>query len=252
MNRYRWMMLIMVVSVASCFLSGCTIWSSVGDLQVESQNADPVILAFEPTEAVYSHDVSGESSFWISDIPLDDLLSGTITHGQIMHIELFWVPKPGKTPMDDSATNAIIRHIILEDCELGIYGGAGFIVPRGKLGKRTAHLSIAQASLTLQDKTAGFADLLTPAQLTGDISAELDDALARNLKYTVSQHVTDALGYSKLVDLDRPIEHHWLRGRKTNSPHFIPYQDYELDVHHHPVNFDLQPEIFEIFTRSSR
>jgi len=199
-NLCRCMMLIMIVSVASCFLVGCTIWSSVGDLKVQSQNADPVILPFTPTNAVYSYNTSGEASFWVSDIPFDELLQGVVTQGQIIHLELLWIPKPGKTPMDDSATNASIRHIIIEDGELGIYGGAGFVIPRGKLGKRTAHLSINQASLTLQDNTASFVDLLTPAQLSGDLSAQLDDGMARNLKFSISQFVTDALGYSKLVD----------------------------------------------------
>ncbi len=122
-----------------------------------------------------------------------------MTEGQVLHIELLWEPKPGATPMDSSATNASIRHIVIAGGEVGVYGGAGFASPRGKPGKPRLTISLRDASLTLLEASAGFTDLLSPARLTGRFTAVHDPRKSRELHYAVSQIVTNALGRSRFV-----------------------------------------------------
>ncbi len=180
-------------------VAGCASGGASGSLRAESLGDDRVYLDGVYETAVYTDLNTTETSFFITDIPLDDLLAGDITTGMVVHVNLLWEPSPGKTPMDTSATNVIIRYIVFTDREMGIYGGAGFALPKGEPGKGSMSLVLRDASITLLDSTPGFVDLLSPARLTGKITAGLDEQRSRQMAYAVNQLVTNALGYTRLV-----------------------------------------------------
>ena len=182
---------------------GCFGGRVVGKLRAESLGSDPVVLHAQYIDVVYSHDPHGSTSFFLSDVPVDDLLSGAITEGQIVHIDLLWRPKAGATPMDASATNACIRYVIIANGEVGIYGGAGFAQPRGAPGDDTLKLTLRDATIRLLESTDGFTDPLSPARLTGNITAKLDPKLSRKMHRAVTQLVTNALGRRRFVNADR-------------------------------------------------
>jgi hypothetical protein len=158
-----------------------------------------VLLAAEFRSAVFAHDPRAETSFWLSDVPVEDLLEGRVGEGQIVHIELLWVPKAGATPMDSSATNASIRYVVIAGGEVGVYVGAGFAEPLGPLDRSRVAISVQDASLRLAEATAGFRDVLGPAKLSGRFASRRDPEQARRLFVSVSQFVTDALGESRYV-----------------------------------------------------
>jgi len=178
---------------------GCSSPAVTGSLQVRSLGDRPALLATDFRAAVFAHDPHAETSFWLSDVPARDLLDGRIGQGQIVHIELLWVPKAGSTPMDSSATNASIRYVVIAGGEVGIYVGAGFVQPLGPLDRPSVAISVRDASLRLAEATAGFRDVLGPAQLSGRFSSRRDPEQARRLFVSVSQFVTDALGESRYV-----------------------------------------------------
>jgi hypothetical protein len=101
--------------------------------------------------------------------------------------------------MDASATNAIIRHVVISSGEVGVYGGAGFALPKGDPGDDTLKVSLRDATVRLLEATDGFADPLSPARVTGAFSAEHDPKLARKVHRAISQLVTNALGRSRFV-----------------------------------------------------
>lgn len=138
------------------------------------------------------------TSVFLSDVPLETLLSDS-TPVQVAHFELLWRPIAGMTPMDSDATNVSIRHVLLVDGEVGIYGGAGFVRIRGAPGEGRLRLSITEATIGLLDSSAGFEDLLSPAQLDGDIVAVNDAVMAMRLRQAISQRVTDAFGVPRFV-----------------------------------------------------
>lgn len=173
--------------------------AATGSLRAESLGDDPVVLNARYVAAIYAQDDDGTLSFFLSEVPVEDLLAGEITDGQVMHIELLWRPKAGATPMDSSATNASIRHIIMTGGELGLYGGAGFAMPRGEPGEDRMRISLRDATIHLLESTDGFADPLTPARMTGNFTALHDPQLARKLHWAISQVVTNALGRSRFV-----------------------------------------------------
>ncbi len=184
--------------------AGCASGRVSGSLRAESLGDDRVYLDGVYETAVYTNLNTTETSFFITDIPLDDLLAGEITTGMVVHVNLLWQPAAGKTPMDTSATNVTIRFIVFTDGQMGLYGGAGFALPKGELGKGPMSLELRDASITLLDATDGFVDLLSPGRLTGKITAGLDEQRSRQMAYAVNQLVTHALGYTRLVAMTRP------------------------------------------------
>ncbi len=181
--------------------AGCSHGRVQGTLRAESLGDDPVYLAERYPISVFAESESTETLIYLADMPLDDLLTGRVTNGVVVHLDLLWNPKAGQTPMDPAATNISIRYIVFAEGEVGVYGGAGFARPRGKIDGDKLTLVLKDASLTLLDSTDGFVDMLSPARLTGSLTARLDDQRTRQIGFALSQMVTNALGRTRLVSL---------------------------------------------------
>lgn len=184
---------------AALLLVGCRSGGSAGSLRAVSLGSQPVTLPGNYKVAYYAHQPQAETTFMLSDVPIDQVLAGTITQGQLLHIDLIWLPKPGSTPLDPSATNATIRHVVISNGQVGVYGGAGFALPDGEPGDQKLTITLRDASLQLLESTEGFVDLLGPAQLTGTFTATRDEKKTRQLHYATSQLVTNALGRTRYV-----------------------------------------------------
>jgi hypothetical protein len=185
----------LLLMTASCVGGG----QVQGSIRAESLGEPPAVLNAEYVSIVYFHDPNGETSFLLTDVPARELLAGDVRHAQVMHVQLLWQPKAGATPMDATATNATIRHVIVVDGEVGIYGGAGFALPNGKLGHGRIQVALRDATVRLLESTDGFKDPLTPARITGSFTAENDPQLARKVHRAISQIVTTALGRTRFV-----------------------------------------------------
>lgn len=142
-------------------------------------------------------------SFYSSDIPADQLAAGGKLSGQVVNIQLLWDPKPGLTPLEPTTTNISIRLVVFAEGEVGVYGGGGFAWPRGKPEDGSMGLLLTGSNLSLVARTKGFVDLLSPAEMLGTVTAQMDDAQSRTLRRAASQAVTNALGQVKWVA--RPV-----------------------------------------------
>lgn len=193
--------LLLGITAAALFgaACGCAGPKHAGSLRVQSLASDPVVLNGEFKNAWFSDDGKGAVSFMLSDVPLDAVLAGKVSRGQILHVELLWNPQPGSTPIESTATNATVRLLVVVDGKMGLYGGAGFAMPSGDIDGKTATLSVEDASLQLIDSTPGFDDLLSPAHLTGSFNARRDDSKTRQLNLGASQLLTNALGRARYV-----------------------------------------------------
>ncbi len=176
---------------------GCAGPVGYGSLRAQSLSDDPVALEGEYITAFYADGSSVETSFILSDVRLDQLLSGQFSRGNVVRVDLLWTPKPGATPMDSSATNASIRYVIVADGELGVYAGAGFALPVGDASGRSLAVRLRDASLDLLESTDGFVDLLSPATLTGTFTATHDDRRTRQLSAALRRLVNNALGSNR-------------------------------------------------------
>ncbi len=186
--------------------AGCAGPVQYGSLRAQSLGDDPVALEGEYITAFYAHGNSVETSFILSDVGLDQLLSGQFSRGIVVRVDLLWMPKPGATPMDSSATNASIQYVIVADGELGVYAGAGFALPEGDASGRSLEVHLRDASLEFLESTDGFVDLLSPATLTGSFTATHNDQRTRQLSSALRRLVRDGLGRSRRSAAATPIE----------------------------------------------
>jgi hypothetical protein len=179
--------------------NGCAGRHSAGALRAQSLGDDPVVLKGNYRSAFFSNDGKGAVSFVLSDVSMDEVIQGTVRNGQVLHIDLLWLPKPGATPLDSTATNASVRLMVIADGAVGLYGGAGFAMPSNDTEGDSVGMTLEDASLQLLDSTPGFTDLLSPAQLTGSFTAKRDDKRVRQLHLAASQFITNALGRPRYV-----------------------------------------------------
>lgn len=191
-------------SLAGCLalllLVACSQRGVHGELRATSLGAEPAVLAPNFKTAVYAVDRESVASFYLSDLTTDELLSGNFERGQIIHIEMLWLPRAGATPMDESAANVSVRKVLIIDGQVGVYGGTGFALPSGAPGDDRLSVSLFDATLDLIDASNRFNDALSPALLEGVFTAERDDSLAERIRYAASQKVTNLLGRVRYVD----------------------------------------------------
>ncbi len=136
-----------------------------------------------------------------SSIPYTPMAEGTARDGQFLHIEVLWRPKAGQTPVQPEATNLSIRLVVVSHGEVGVYGGGGFgWITGGTEDDDEIGIEITGSSIALIDHTPGFADLLSPAAMLGELGATKDADRARAYRRAASQMVTNRLGRVRWVD----------------------------------------------------
>ena len=180
--------------------AGCSGTGLQTDLRAISlASGNPVLIPSFRT-AVYSVDRASIASFYLSDLTTEELLNGEFDQGQIVHVEMLWLPRAGATPMDSSAANISVRKVLIVNGNVGVYGGTGFALPSGEPGDSRLAVSVYDATLDLIDASSEFHDALSPAILEGAFTARRDDTLAEQIRYSTSQKVTNMLGRVRYVD----------------------------------------------------
>ncbi|MSQ90586.1 MAG: hypothetical protein EXS01_04215 [Phycisphaerales bacterium] len=178
-------------------LLGCGV-SAPERLEVTSLGDTPRTLAPELGLGTYSLE-SANTSFILSDISHEQLIDSSELFGHVLHVELLWVPTAGKTAVEPAATNTSIRLLVFSGRELGLYGGGGFAWPSGDPGSPAYGIDIVGSNISLLAATAGFIDLLSPAQLTGQVRTRLDGAATKQMTTAASQFLTNALKRAQWV-----------------------------------------------------
>jgi hypothetical protein len=101
-------------------------------------------------------------------------------HGATHHylkLHVFWPPRPGKTPVESSTTDAVIKYVVATERGVAVYEGTGFVY--GPVERRgTLELDVESARLRLTSRTGDMPDVLGPARLTGKLAARHDEPLA--------------------------------------------------------------------------
>tara|TARA_R110000868_G_scaffold226872_1_gene479642 strand:+ start:149240 stop:149860 length:621 start_codon:yes stop_codon:yes gene_type:complete len=162
---------VLAVLSSPMVLCGCST-IGFGGSAGSSTTRDTAGLEFSaqyPTRA-YHYDDKNTADVYLTDLS-DDELSAFFTQsgdwsqitGTIAQVHLFLNPKPGRTPIEPTAASTAIRWIVITQGEIGVYDGAGFMLPGGKVTKGSISGSIRNAPLRLTRKTPGFSDpLITP------------------------------------------------------------------------------------------
>jgi hypothetical protein len=166
-----------------------------------SSTKDGSEVAPEFTTAIFTNADQNTVDVFLTDLPLERLLNLADPladlSGSVVHIHLFLMPKAGRTPIDNTACNSTVRHLIVATGAMGLYGGGGFLYPDSGADDASFSANLEDASLRLVRKGPGFYDRLDgPARAAGAFTARRDDARARALQGRFGR-LSDALSEVK-------------------------------------------------------
>lgn len=188
-------------------LGGCTGSEYGAEIALAAQGSRPLLFERTLEHAAYVVE-DAQQGFWCSDVPFDALLAHErgepLRNAVVAHVQLLWIPEAGLTPVDATATNAVVRIVVVSEGEVGLYGGAAFARPKGKPGDDEMSLEVEGGSLTLLENTKGFHDLLSPVGMSGTLRAPLAPEIASRWRRGMAQFVTNAFG--RIL---------WVRGREA-------------------------------------
>ncbi len=128
-------------------------------------------------------------------------------------VRLMWRPKAGATPLNRTATNAVLRHLVFADQgpapqaqdiaaldeSLGLFTGAGFVKLSGDPEDGAVELAVREADLRLTDASAGYTHPLRRAALTARVQAIRNDAAVSRWLKASGVRASAALGYPASV-----------------------------------------------------
>lgn len=124
---------------------------------------------------------------------------------RVAALEMFWKPRAGLTPIDRSATNALVRFFEFRDTQaepntVGVYAGAGFMRLHDNPTVGTVDGNLWDADLRLTDRSEAYTDRLGRAVLAGSFTAQRNDAMVTTILRQLNQQIEERLGYPRLVD----------------------------------------------------
>lgn len=182
---FRWFALAAML----CLLTGCSRVLQTSGVRFESFE-NGAVLAPTVTSSGYRAEDRSTADIYLSDIPLRDLNQADSLDdltGTIVRVRMFVAPRPGKTPIEPTASTATIQAAVLAQGEIGIYGGGAFMLPSGKPGSRSFGGSVQGGSVRLLSATPGFEDLLGASRFTAGIHVANDEAAASILAHVFDQ-----------------------------------------------------------------
>ena len=179
--------------------SGCRGILGGSDPQLDSLDEQRVRMSLPVVEGAYAVHPS-EASLLFSSEAFERFAEPPRGDAFVLHAQLLWVPKPGTTPIDPTATNVTLRWIVFAGGEVGVYGGAGFCWPDGEIGEDPVTLDIEASTLSLIASTPDFVDQASPASISGRFRAPYRPAAALEMRQRVSRLVTEAVGRAYWVD----------------------------------------------------
>lgn len=182
------------ITLASCLLtpllmtacSGLGLVGSAGSSTI--RGSEGMTFSNKYATRAYQFSDKNTADVYLTDLS-DDQLSAFFTDsgdwsqisGTLAQIHLFLKPKPGRTPIEPTAASASIRWIVISNGEIGVYDGAGFMIPGGNITKDSISGSIKKAPLRLTRKTPGFADPLITPEIDIKFATKLDEQSATEL-----------------------------------------------------------------------
>lgn len=125
----------------------------------------PENYSFEPTECAQWIDAGGDLHIVATATRLG---SGSAAKAitQILHIQMYWKPYPGKTPANRTATDATLRYVVFTPEGAAAYTGTGFVyATQPRFGPLKVDLE--RAELRPAEHTADFTDILGEMHVAG-------------------------------------------------------------------------------------
>jgi len=197
-----WLLGCLTLLLVLTAVTGCTRPFAGGDaqLQIASRDRDDApgfTVAGEFTRAFYRF----EDQNTVTVVLIQG--SGELP-ARIAVLEMFWKARAGLTPIDRTATNALVHFFEFRDTEaepntVGVYAGAGFMRLHDNPTAGRIAGNLRDADLRLTDRSERYTDRLGRAVLAGSFTAQRNDAQVTAVLRELNQQLEERLGYPRLV-----------------------------------------------------
>lgn len=187
----RYLVFLALVLLLLPVFGGCSRVLTASGVRVRSMD-QAAVLEPRVVSSGYRWQDASTADIYVSDIPMERLAAADSLaelSGSIVRIHMFLRPRPGRTPIETTASTVTIHCAVLARGEVGIYGGGGFLFPAGKPGDNTFGGSIEDGSVRLLASTPGFVDQLGAAEFAAGVVAPEDEAAA-----AIMEHLLDHAG----------------------------------------------------------
>ncbi|GAB4517097.1 MAG: hypothetical protein Tsb0013_21440 [Phycisphaerales bacterium] len=187
--------LMSLLAMGLMVMGGCSVFSGAGapatPVYVSGQTGDRLTIDY--ADGVYIESDNNTADLYFTTIPglgqPGVPMQGV--SGSVLHVHMFLEPRAGKTPIDFTAANITVTHILVAQGAIGVYGGAGFMLPAGDAGSATFGGALREVTLRPTARTDGFADRLGWNELAGSLRARRDEAGASRIAAWVDAVLAD-------------------------------------------------------------
>lgn len=202
----------LIISLLACFVpltvTGCGTPQSpsgkkIRDLTIRSIVNDGVSLTGKFKHGYYAYHDDNRMTLVLFE-------GDEASPDQVLIVRMLWLPRGSKTPVNRSATNAAIKHIVFAGADrniVGVYGGGGYYYPKGKPGKDRIKGAIWDGSMQLLHASRDFADRLGRVQIDGNIKVTRDDEKVQAALKNLEEELAVKIGYKVMVQRDVKAEH---------------------------------------------
>jgi hypothetical protein len=170
--------MLLISALLTPFIAACNAPGSEVTLVSYKDPYFPEPLNLALNECVYRYDADGDAHIvGRSDTPPGST-GGQVT--QILHVQIYWRPHPGKSHVERSTTNALLRYTLGTETGVAEYFGTGFAYPKEKRDERLV-VELESAYLRLESLEGQVADLLGDMRVSGKLIATHTPARAAEL-----------------------------------------------------------------------
>lgn len=177
-RRETFVRALVALSACAFVLAGCR-QPSVGlELVSYKDPYSPETYVLALDECAYYVDPGGDYHL-LGRASEDDGDGDSADH--LLHVHLFWKPRPGKTFDNETSIDATIRYAIVTSNGASVYAGTGFVYPKKRrMGDQiTAEIEVAR--LRLVSQTGDVPEILGDSRVSGTLAAENNAGLAIDL-----------------------------------------------------------------------
>ncbi len=148
--------------LVSC--SACTDNRSSINVLVRDHASTLAGYQIEITDCVYQACGNGDYQI-LAEATMASRVTGAVR--ELLHIHMFWRPRPGKTFAHSSMTNATLRYVVLSDEGHAVYRGTGFAYPKRSRSGNRLKVKLERSLLQPVAQLGVAPELLGPLEFAG-------------------------------------------------------------------------------------
>lgn len=111
---------------------------------------------------------------------------------QLMHVHLFWKPRPGKTADNPTSVDAIVRYAVASSGGVAVYRGTAFVYPQEQKNPPRLVAQLERAELRPAGKLRSPPEILGTMRIEGTLAARDDGNLAVDIIRELDQYAAAA------------------------------------------------------------